>query len=414
MKVSVVLSLAAVIHSVGAIGTPSHGATKDEKGASNAEQRLKMLAEYFRGLNSFAVRITEATSTRIGGKSRDEEAVYEFAAARPNRVSCRVKGGGPLAVSVVCDGQKLYSLLPGRKRHTETAAPAQAWQALRPTTPALTLLRSLLHSDPYRVMMVGVQKVKYVGVEQAGGARSHHIKLSRGPEDWDLWLEDGEPPLPRKLESRMSSLPGLRDAKQGFLLHRVATFEKWTLDPELPDEIFAATAPTNSQKAHTLFGRLIERHSSLGKPAPGFRLPQVGGGIVELATHKGKHVVVLCFCAESGKAREGQLAVLAAVAKDYSPKGVIFYAIPLLADPQSAEQPAAGDAPPYALLLDREGAVSKQYGVTQAPHVTVIGRNGVVEAVHLGLRPHQQATLREELDALFGGKSLAGRADEDR
>ena len=47
------------------------------------------------------------------------------------------------------------------------------------------------------------------------------------------------------------------------------------------------------------------------------------------------------------------------------------------------------------------------YGVQGIPQTVLIGKDGTVQAVHVGFMPEMKQKLRDELDALLAGKNLA-------
>jgi hypothetical protein len=56
------------------------------------------------------------------------------------------------------------------------------------------------------------------------------------------------------------------------------------------------------------------------------------------------------------------------------------------------------------------------YGVKGIPQTVLIGKDGTVQAVHVGVAPDLKKRLRRELDALVAGKGLvvgpsAGKAN---
>jgi hypothetical protein len=59
------------------------------------------------------------------------------------------------------------------------------------------------------------------------------------------------------------------------------------------------------------------------------------------------------------------------------------------------------------VVMDTEGTASAAYSVEAIPHTVIIGRDGIVQAVHVGAGEGMEAKLRKQLDALLEGKSLA-------
>jgi hypothetical protein len=48
-------------------------------------------------------------------------------------------------------------------------------------------------------LIKGVQEARYVGMSQIADTKCHHLAFRQKLLDWQLWVEDGDKPLPRKL-----------------------------------------------------------------------------------------------------------------------------------------------------------------------------------------------------------------------
>ena len=118
-------------------------------------------------------------------------------------------------------------------------------------------------------------------------------------------------------------------------------------------------------------------------------------------------IVVLDFWASWCGPCRASLPVVAQVCKEYADKGIVFRAVNLKEDAETIraflqEEPI--DAP---VVMDTDGAAAMAYRVEAIPHTVIIGRDGIVEAVHVGASEGMEAKLRKQLDALLEGKSLA-------
>jgi thiol-disulfide isomerase/thioredoxin len=125
----------------------------------------------------------------------------------------------------------------------------------------------------------------------------------------------------------------------------------------------------------------------MGKPAPDFKMDLLSGGQAKLADHKGKDVVIIDFWATWCPPCVAELPMVADVAKSRADKGVVFYAI------NEEEEPA--DIKPFLeekkltdlkVALDKDGEVSKAYLVDPLPQVVIIGKDGVVKTVLIGIK----------------------------
>jgi len=145
-------------------------------------------------------------------------------------------------------------------------------------------------------------------------------------------------------------------------------------------------------------------HSLLGQTAPDFELPLLAGGTMSLAAHKGKDVVVLDFWASWCGPCTHALPIIARVTGRLKDKGVAFYAVNLRETPQAVRNWIDKMNIDCNVALDETGQVGNLYRVEGIPQTVIIGTDGVISNVHVGLAPNLEKTLQEELEKLAPGK----------
>lgn len=166
----------------------------------------------------------------------------------------------------------------------------------------------------------------------------------------------------------------------------VAGFEKYTKFGDL----IAAMQGGGGQDAGTL----------KGKPAPDFELATADGGTFKLSAEKGKSVVILDFWATWCGPCVKAMPIIDKVAREYAAKGVKLVAVNLRET--EAEVKAFMEQHKLApmVVMDRDGGTAEQYLVTGIPQTVIIGKDGNVAQVHVGLIPGLEEQLKSELDAL--------------
>jgi thiol-disulfide isomerase/thioredoxin len=141
----------------------------------------------------------------------------------------------------------------------------------------------------------------------------------------------------------------------------------------------------------------------VGKPAPDFKLDLLDGGQMKLADHKGKNVVILDFWATWCPPCVAELPLIAEVAKARADKGVVFYAIDEEEEPaevkQFLEKIKLAD---LKVPMDKDGAASKAYLVDALPQTVIIGKDGIIKSVHVGLKSKED--FAKALDAALEQK----------
>lgn len=156
----------------------------------------------------------------------------------------------------------------------------------------------------------------------------------------------------------------------------------------------------------------------LGKPAPTFTLDLVGGGKLDLAAHKGKDIVVLDFWATWCPPCRISLPLVVQIMDEYKAKaarnkkdsaektGVVFYGVNQKESESDVRAFFDKMKIEFPVALDAKADVAKAYGVPGFPTSVIIGKDGTVQAVHIGVAPDLEDKLRIELDTLLAGKTL--------
>ncbi len=104
----------------------------------------------------------------------------------------------------------------------------------------LTLpLADLLLPDPYRAMTAHARSGRYVGLHDVGGIKCHHLLFVQEAIDWQIWVDAGREPVPRKVVIDYKHLPG----RPKFS----AVLSEWNLSAKPNDEQFKAALPKDAK-----------------------------------------------------------------------------------------------------------------------------------------------------------------------
>jgi thiol-disulfide isomerase/thioredoxin len=169
-------------------------------------------------------------------------------------------------------------------------------------------------------------------------------------------------------------------------------------------------APSATQPARKSPAPAERRHRLEGKPAPVFTVDLLGGGTLDLASLKGKNVVLLDFWATWCPPCRMSMPIVDRVAKQYADKGVVAYAVNLREDAQTVERYLKDNPLEAKVPMDKDGKVAARYGIEGIPFIVVIDREGVVRAVYEGVGPSLEKDLTQDLSkATAGNKAPASR-----
>lgn len=169
---------------------------------AKANEHLKAMCSYLAGLKEFAFH-AEATYEVVqdSGQKLQFTNLRDVLVARPNRVVSHASGDTANR-SFYYDG-KTVTLY-------DKKAKAYAVAKASPTIDAMLdeihkkygfnpPLADVLFSNPYKVLTERLQSGLYVGLSQVGKTKCHHLAFRQKGIDWQLWIDAGKEPLPRKI-----------------------------------------------------------------------------------------------------------------------------------------------------------------------------------------------------------------------
>lgn len=146
--------------------------------------------------------------------------------SRPDRLRAH-RVGGYADVSLFFDGKTVSIVGNHLNGYAQFVAPGSVdhlIEVLRAGHGVALPGADLLLSDPYRVLVAGVKEAKHIGRGVIDGVECEHLAFRNFETDWQLWVEVGNTPIPRKLvisSKTVNSAPQytlrIKSWKTGFL-----------------------------------------------------------------------------------------------------------------------------------------------------------------------------------------------------
>jgi len=102
----------------------------------------------------------------------------------------------------------------------------------------------LLFSDPYAVLSSGIRSSGYYGMAYVAGVRCHHLAFRTATVDWQIWVKDGDEPLPMKYvitSKRVAMSPQYS-----------VVLSNWNTKPTIAANRFQFVAPPGARKLQGL------------------------------------------------------------------------------------------------------------------------------------------------------------------
>ncbi len=164
-------------------------------------------------------------------------------------------------------------------------------------------------------------------------------------------------------------------------------------------------------------------HPLVGQQAPLFAASLLDDSPFDLADYVGRDVIILDFWATWCGPCQQALPTLSDVAAQFKDRGVRFFAVDIEETPDDVRRFLDESSLGLTVVMDRDGSISSQYGVNGIPQTVIIGTDGRVRFVHVGLSGDLRQRLTRELNELVAdnvatsGKTnveLASRRDAVR
>ena len=148
-------------------------------------------------------------------------------------------------------------------------------------------------------------------------------------------------------------------------------------------------------------------HPLTGQQAPDLQLDLLGGGTLNLADHRGKHIVLLDFWATwCGPCRE-YMPIIEKVAEEFRDQGVVLYAVNSQETPETVREYLKTFTIRSPIAMDTSVKASFAYQADFIPQTVVIDPEGRIQKVYAGIGRGIESELRSDLRRLIAGEDLA-------
>ena len=165
---------------------------------------------------------------------------------RPDKMYAE-RVGELISQSFSYDGKSLTVNLPDQKVYASAAVPPTIDGMLDVARDKLDVVApgaDLVYANAYQRLTEGLTSAFVVGKAFVGGARCDHIAFRNAEVDWQIWIQDGDLPLPRKFvitSKRMAGSPQFE-----------SVLSNWNLAPNVSAATFAFTPPAGAQRVEFL------------------------------------------------------------------------------------------------------------------------------------------------------------------
>jgi hypothetical protein len=228
-------------------GWPQPGYAQPAGIDPQAEKILRRMSDYLASRQQFTVKAESTLEVVLtSGQKIQFDSPATLEVSRPNKLRAHRKGD--LAnQEFFYDGKTLTLYNPKENLYATTAAPPTIDETLDFAREKLDIIApasELLYKNAAEKMLKEASSGFVVGPSVVGGVKCTHLAFRGAEVDWQIWIEDGAKPLPRKFILTSKKVTG---EPQFIVLIR-----SWDVGPKFTDKEFTFVPPKGAKKIEFL------------------------------------------------------------------------------------------------------------------------------------------------------------------
>lgn len=230
-----------------------------------ATEILQKMSNYLSGLNSFKVHVQTTREIILAtDQELDTDHSFDLTVQRPNHVLgiAQSAAGGR---QFFYDGTNFTIFTPKANYYATFAAPHTIEGVLKEVATKYGLelpIADFIVSNPYQILAKNIKSAMHVGMSLVDGVLCHQIAVRQKNVDWQLWIDDGPSPLPRRFV--------ITDKAQAGEPRFTAQFSGWDVNPTIDASVFTFVPPQGAKKIGIVnMQELMKKGAQKGKLMPG-------------------------------------------------------------------------------------------------------------------------------------------------
>jgi hypothetical protein len=212
-----------------------------------AEKVLRRSMDYLAGLHQFSADTQNTLGAVLAsGQKIEFDATASLIVQRPDKLRAERKGE-LLNQVFYYDGKTLTLYNPSDNLYATVAAPRTLERMMDFARSSLDIFApagDLLYRNAFELLMQDVTSGFVVGKAELGGAVCDHLAFSGKQVDWQIWVEEGDQPLPRKYVITSKLVIGWPQY--------TVLMDNWNVAPAAPASQFSFVPPAGAKKVDFL------------------------------------------------------------------------------------------------------------------------------------------------------------------
>jgi len=228
-------------------GWPQQGHAQPAGIDQQAEKLLRRMSDYLAGRQQFTLKAESTLEVVLtSGQKIQFDSPATLEVSRPNKLRAHRKGD-IVNQEFFYDGKTLTLYNPNENLYATTAAPPTIDETLDFAREKLDIIApasELLYKNAAEKMLKESSSGFVVGLSVVGGVKCTHLAFRGSEVDWQIWIEDGDKPLPRKFILTSKQVKGEPEF--------TVLIRSWDVAPKLTDKDFTFTPPKGAKKIEFL------------------------------------------------------------------------------------------------------------------------------------------------------------------
>ena len=204
---------------------------------------LRKSTDYLAATKQFSL-VTDATIEAVLADGQKLQFGQRVAVTvqRPNKMRAE-RIGELISQTFYYDGQSLSVNLPAYKYYATAAVPATLDGMLDTARDKLNVIApgaDFIYANAYQRLTEGLTSAYVIGKAVVGGVPCDHLAFRNAEVDWQLWIQEGAKPLPRKFVVTSKKMP----QSPQF----TSVMSDWQTAPKVSAATFSFVPPKGAQK----------------------------------------------------------------------------------------------------------------------------------------------------------------------
>jgi hypothetical protein len=224
-------------------GARSTFAAEEKAIDPRADELIKRMGDYLAQSKFFSVNAEIWQDIQLAsGQQIQAGRTLNLQVRRPNRLRAEVQSPHRNR-ELIYDGSHMTLLNRAQKFYGTISAPGSIDDAMDVASDKFGIampLEDFVTSDPHKDLLEKVTSGTDIGPVTVMGTPCEHLAFSQNNIDWQVWIEKGAKPVPRKFVITYKDEP---DSPQF-----TAIFSNWDFTTQLPDFVFQFEPPPGAAK----------------------------------------------------------------------------------------------------------------------------------------------------------------------